>query len=335
MNKRMILTLLITAVSFTVSVNSYAEPIEPEMVEIPAGNFTMGHDKWASYVDNKPAHPVTIKKFALAKHEVTNKEFQQFLTETKYILKMDTLGRDYNCIELTFKDEKPLFRKFSVDWKNVPAFEPAVCIGYEDIESYVTWLAKSTNKPYRLPSEAEWEYSARAGTKSKFFYGNDKHQACAYGNINDVNRDNNHECDDGYKDYAPIGMFKANPWGLFDIIGNADEFVADCDHGKGYQGAPKDQKPWNDNCGSGLDARYIRRGGAAMVNINHLTERAHMGPGMGSVHAGFRIAMDLPNKQSCLKNQGLCSVNQTTQKFRQQLSAAQAAEKLTLLKKSS
>jgi len=331
----MTLTLLITAVSFTASFNSYAEPIEPDMVEIPAGEFTMGHNIWGSYVDNKPAHSVSIKKFALAKYEVTNKEFKQFISETKHILKMDTYGIDYNCIELTFKDKEPVFRKFSLDWKNVPAFEPAVCIAYEDIESYVAWLAKSTNKPYRLPSEAEWEYSARAGTTSKFFYGNDKHQACRYGNVNDVNKDNKHKCDDGYKDYAPVGMFKENPWGLFDIIGNVDEFVADCDHGKGYQGAPKDQKPWTETCGSGLDIRYIRRGGAAMENINNLTERAHMGPGFGSVHAGFRIAMDLPNQQSCLINKGLCDVNQTTQKFRKKLSATQTAEKLTRFKKSS
>jgi formylglycine-generating enzyme required for sulfatase activity len=320
MNKLMTLTCLITAVSF----NNYAEVIEPDMVEIPVGQFTMGHDKWDSYVNNKPAHLVTIKKFALAKYEVTNKEFQQFLTETKHTLTMKKTFTDHNCIELTFKNNEPNFRKFSVDWSNVPEFEPAVCIAYEDAESYVAWLAKSTHKPYRLPSEAEWEYAARAGTSTKFFYGDDKHQACAYGNVNDVNRDNIHECDDGYKDYSPVGMFKANPWGLNDIIGNVDEFVADCQHQDGYQGAPNDQAPWNKNCGE--QVMYIRRGGAAMENINHLTERAHMGGGFGAVHAGFRVALDLPNNQNCTAKQGLCSVGQTTQNFRKKLSEAQAIE---------
>lgn len=316
----MTLTCLITAVSF----NNYAKVIEPHMVEIPAGQFTMGHDKWDSYVNNKPAHLVTIKKFALARYEVTNTEFQQFLTETKHSLMKEKNSTDINCVELTFKDNEPNFRQFSVDWTNVPEFEPAVCIAYEDAAGYVAWLAKSTNKPYRLPSEAEWEYAARAGTSTKFFYGDDKHQACTYGNVNDVNRDNTHECDDGYKDYSPVGMFQANPWGIYDIIGNADEFVADCQHKDGYQGAPGNQEPWSKNCGE--QVMYIRRGGAAMENINHLTERAHMGGGFGTVHAGFRIALDLPSNQGCSTKQGLCSVKQTTQNFREKLKDAQAIE---------
>lgn len=318
MKKLMISTCLITAVSF----NNYAEVIEPDMVEIPAGQFTMGHDKWDSYVSNKPAHLVSIKKFALAKYEVTNREFQQFLTETKHTLTMEKNDKDINCVELTFKDNEPNFRQFSVDWTNVPEFEPATCIAYEDAESYVAWLAKSTNKAYRLPSEAEWEYAARAGTSTKFFYGDDKHQACTYGNVNDVNRDNSHKCNDGYKGYATVGMFKANPWGIYDIIGNADEFVDGCDHKNGYQGAPNNQEPWNQNCGE--QVMYIRRGGAAMESINHLTARAHMGGAFGTVHAGFRVALALPNNQSCSTKQGPCSVEQSTQNFREKLSAAQA-----------
>jgi len=320
MKKLMTLTCLITAVSF----NNYAEVIEPDMVEIPAGRFTMGHDKWNSYVSNKPAHLVSIKKFALAKYEVTNREFQLFLAETNHTLAMEKGNKGINCVELTFKDNEPNFRNFTVDWENVPEFEPAVCIAYEDAESYVAWLAKTTNKPYRLPSEAEWEYAARAGTSEKFFYGDDKHQACTYGNVNDVNRDNTHQCDDGYKGYSPVGMFKANPWGIYDIIGNADEFVADCQHKEGYQGAPRDQKVWNDNCGE--QVMHIRRGGAAMENIEHLTERAHMGGGFGAVHAGFRIALELPNNKNYSIKQGLFSVNQTTQNFRKKLSNAQAIE---------
>lgn len=323
----MILTCLITAINF----NNYAGVIEPDMVEIPEGQFTMGHDKWDSYVNNKPAHLVTIKKFALAKYEVTNREFQQFLTETKHTLAMERVFEDINCAELTYKDNKPNFRKFSVDWTNVPEFEPVACIAFDDAVSYVAWLAKSTNKPYRLPSEAEWEYAARAGTSTKFFYGEDKHQACTYGNVNDVNRDNTHECDDGYKDYSPVGMFKANPWGVYDIIGNVDEFVADCQHQDGYQGAPSDQAPWNKNCGE--QVMHIRRGGAAMVNIDHLTERAHVGGVLATVHAGFRIALDLPNNQNCSIKQGFCSVDQSTQKFRKELSDAQAIEVLKQVQK--
>lgn len=320
MKKLMFLMCLMMPLGF----NSYAEVIEPDMVEIPAGQFTMGHDKWDSYVSNKPAHLVSIKKFALAKYEVTNKEFQQFLAATKHTLTINEKNKDHNCIELTFKDNKANFRKFSVDWTNAPAFEPAACIAHEDAVSYVAWLAKSTNKPYRLPSEAEWEYAARAGTSTKYFYGDDKHQTCAYGNVNDVNRDNSHKCDDGYKGYSPVGMFKANPWGLYDIIGNVDEFVADCQHQNGYQGAPNNQVAWNKHCGE--QVMYIRRGGAAMVDVNHLTERAHMGGGFGSVHAGFRIALDLPNNQKCSAKKGLCSVKQTTQNFRKKLSDAQTLE---------
>jgi formylglycine-generating enzyme required for sulfatase activity len=295
------------------------------MVEIPAGQFTKGHDNMKSYFSSKPAHLVSIKKFALAKYEVTNKEFQQFLIATNHTLAMEKNGKGINCVELTFTNDEPNFRQFTVDWKNVPEFEPAVCIAYEDAQSYVAWLAKNTNKPYRLPSEAEWEYAARAGTSTKFFYGDDKHQACKYGNVNDVNRDNKHQCDDGYKGYATIGMFQTNPWGLYDIIGNVDELVADCDHIEGYQGAPNNQEPWISNCGE--QVMYIRRGGAAMESIEHLTDRAHMGGAFGTVHAGFRIALDLPNNQSCSIKKGLCAVNQATQTFREKLTAAQTMEK--------
>jgi formylglycine-generating enzyme required for sulfatase activity len=129
-----------------ISFNSYSEVIEPDMVNIPEGTFIMGHDKWDSYINNKPAHLVSIKKFALAKYEVTNKEFQQYLTETKHTLFMETHQKDHSRVELTYEDNKPVFRKFSVDWKNLLEFEPAVCTAYID------WLTKSTNKPivYRV-----------------------------------------------------------------------------------------------------------------------------------------------------------------------------------------
>jgi hypothetical protein len=119
-------------------------------------------------------------------------------------------------------------------------------------------------------------------------------------------------------------MFQANPWGLYDIIGNADEFVADCDHKNGYQDAPKNQEPWLKNCGE--HPMYIRRGGAAMENIDHLTVRGHMGGGFGTVHAGFRVALDLSNNDTCLTKKGHCAVNQATQDFREQLNAAQIIE---------
>jgi formylglycine-generating enzyme required for sulfatase activity len=315
----------------------HAEPIEPEMTEIPAGSFTMGHDKWGSYVNNKPAHNVSIKKFALAKYEVTNKEFQHFVKETDHKLAAEERSKDgTNCVELTFKNKEPNFRRFSANWNNFPPFEPVACISFSDIEAYIGWLAQKTNKPYRLPSEAEWEYAARAGTTTKFFYGNDKHKACAYGNVNDVNQGNKHKCDDGYKSYAPVGMFKPNPWGLYDVIGNVDEFVADCEHINGYEGAPTDQIPWDSHCSTQRKAdalMHIRRGGAAMVNLSHLTARAHMGENFGTIHAGFRLAMDIPSHEKCKSDKGLCAVNNLTKEFRSDLSAAQSKEKAKILKK--
>jgi formylglycine-generating enzyme required for sulfatase activity len=152
------------------------------------------------------------------------------------------------------------------NWRR-PGFEqtgdhPAVCLSWNDAVAYADWLTKETGRPYRLPSEAEWEYAVRAGTTTSRFWGDDPNGACTYANVADRSAEARfpggavHDCDDGHVFTAPVGSFKPNPFGLLDIQGNAWEWVQDC-WNDGYEGAPADGSAWTDgDCG-----RRVLRGG--------------------------------------------------------------------------
>jgi len=127
---------------------------------------------------------------------------------------------------------------------------------------YGRWLSKRTGKTYRLPSEAEWEYAARAGSTTPWFWGDDPKQACQYGDVGDdsVRPEHPdwplHDCNDGFAKTAPVGTFKPNAFGLYDTAGNVWEWVEDC-YNPSYEGAPVDGRAWL----AGDCARRIDRGG--------------------------------------------------------------------------
>ena len=183
-------------------------PVCPEMVEIPAGRFTMGspaseHGRSSA---EGPQHEVTIRRFALGKYVVTQAEYMVFAQEQ------------------------------GVEWPE-PEFgqtdsHPAVYVNWEDAQLYGTWLSARTGKSYRLPSESEWEYAARATTTTARFWGEDPDEACAYGNVSDETGKAEHgwewivhNCRDGYVQNAPVGSFQANAFGLHDMLGNISEWV--------------------------------------------------------------------------------------------------------------
>ena len=199
---------------------------EPEMIPLQGGSFAMGSNDDAS---EKPIHRVTVKPFAISKFPVTVREWNECATAKAcaFIAKG--------------KDDAPVT---DVNWN--------------DAKQYVTWLAGVTRKPYRLPSEAEWEYAARAGTQTKYWWG-DQFQP---GMVNCKG------CSDTAVAEQPmtVGSLKANPFGLYEMGGSVDQWVEDCWH-KNYQGAPVDGSPWVDgDCSlrvlrSGSwrnDARYAR-----------------------------------------------------------------------------
>ena len=203
----------------------------PEMVIYPAGSFMMGSpaDAKGGNADEGPPRRVTIARpFAVGKYEVTKSEYEAFVSES---------GRSApgNC---------NLYDSWSRKWKpgedvtwQSPGFEqsesdPVVCVSWDDAKAYVKWLSQKTNREYRLPSEAEWEYAARVGPKTKhnplteYFaasWGEDKvldanYRANCYGCISFWGGDRT----------APVGSFQAIRFGLYDVHGNAREWVEDC-----------------------------------------------------------------------------------------------------------
>jgi formylglycine-generating enzyme required for sulfatase activity len=177
-----------------------------EMVIVPAGAFDMGST--AEY--ENPVHRVTIaKQFAIGRYEVT---FDQW----------DRCVEDKGCKAQA--DDR--------EWGR--GDRPVINVSWEDSKAFVAWLSQKTGQTYRLPSEAEWEYAARAGTNTPFWWGRDAGSRQA----------NCRECNTGSGQQTwPVGSFKPNPFGLYDTAGNAAEWVEDC-WNDSYRGAPKDGSPW-------------------------------------------------------------------------------------------
>jgi len=189
---------------------------EPEMVTIPAGTFAMGSNDDPS---EKPIHQVKIKSFAIGKYPVTVREWNQCVAAKKCTNKV------------TGNDDTPVT---NVSWN--------------DAQQFTEWLSGVTQKQYRLPSEAEWEYAARGGTQTKYWWGDQPAAGMA----------NCKGCNEPYDAAQPakVGSFKPNPFGLYDMGGGVGQWVADCWH-KTYQAAPIDGSSWLD---AECSARVIRSG---------------------------------------------------------------------------
>jgi formylglycine-generating enzyme required for sulfatase activity/class 3 adenylate cyclase len=203
-----------------------ATPVrEPQMIAIRGGSFAMGSNDDPT---ERPLHQVTIKPFSIGKYPVTVQEWN------------DCAAAKACGFTATGRDDAPVT---NVSWT--------------DAQQYAAYLAQATKKPYRLPSEAEWEYAARGGTQSKYWWG-DKLQPGMAGC---------RDCGDvAAEQPAKVGSFKPNPFGLYDMGGGVDQWVEDCWH-KTYQGAPGDGSAWTGgDCTSHVlrsgswknDARYVR-----------------------------------------------------------------------------
>ena len=226
-----------------------AAPVrEPEMISLRGGSFAMGSNE---DISEKPVRQVTVKPFAMAKFPVSVREWNACA---------DAKACGFTA---TGKDDAPVT---NVSWS--------------DARQYAAWLAETTRKPYRLPSEAEWEYAARGGTQTKFWWG-DQFQP---GMVNCKNCSDIPAADQPVK----VGSFKPNPFGLFDMGGAVDQWVEDCWH-RNYQGAPADGSAWVDNdCPSHVirsgswrkDSSYARSAnrGSYDTNVRYPTH-------------GFRIAL--------------------------------------------
>jgi formylglycine-generating enzyme required for sulfatase activity len=276
----------------------------PEMVVVPYGSFLMGTAKedipdlvakegfdrdW--FARELPRHEVRIARaFAIGRYEVTLAEFARYAEATGH-----RAGSD--CYIFRQRDWAP---EGGHTWRDT-GFEqdgrhPVVCMSWHDAAAYADWLARETGLPYRLPSEAEWEYAARGGTASRRVWGESWEGQCEHGNAADLAARRHHgeliiaDCDDGVVHTAVVGSFVANGFGLHDMPGNAYEWVADC-YRDSYADHAVDGSPW---LGKPCIDRVIRGGAWASRPVNlRSAARHHFEPWLSATMFGFRVARDL------------------------------------------
>ena len=233
-------------------------PTCPELVLVPAGRFRRGCVSGRDCADDEvPVHEVEVPSFALGAYEVTFEEYDRFAQATRR--------------------ERPDDRGWGRGGR------PVINVSWWDATAYAAWLSEETGETYRLPSESEWEYAARAGTTTHYSWGDDIGR----------NRANCDGCRSRWDDdrTSPTGSFPANAWGLHDMHGNVWEWVEDCSH-QNYARAPRDGSAWTrgGNCG-----RRVIRGGSWVDPPRNLRSalRTGLDVGDGNSAAGFRVARTL------------------------------------------
>ena len=267
----------------------------PEMVVLPPGRFRMGSPSGerGRHDDEGPLHEVNIAEpFALGRYEVTVSEFGRFVEDAGH-----TAGS--SC--MTYADGEWKSRA-GFSWRN-PGFGqnggyPVACVSWDDAKAYAGWLSRKTGKSYRLPSESEWEYAARAGTLTARYWGEGESGQCGHANGADASAKERYldwkwpvsSCRDGHVHASPVGSFGANGWGLHDMLGNAREWTEDCWNGS-YEGAPSDGSAWE----YGDCDRRVLRGGSWFYSPSLLRAayRGRSATGDRSNVSGFRVARTL------------------------------------------
>jgi serine/threonine-protein kinase PpkA len=238
----------------------YGGKNSPALIRIPAGNFMMGND---SNMHTAPAHKVTFNKaFAISKYEVTFAEYDYYAQSTNKPLPGDNgWGREDR---------------------------PVIHVSWNDAISYTQWLSKTTGKKFRLPTEAEWEYAARAGTSTNYWWGDNEADAKGKANCR-------RGCLSNFSGLfgsktAPVGSYTPNTFGIYDTAGNVSEWVQDC-YQENYKNASSN--------GSALEEKQcagrVVRGGSTKDNVQHLisSSRDNIPAGYLNETLGFRIVMEL------------------------------------------
>ena len=227
----------------------------PVLISLPAGSFTMGSN--SSDASEKPAHAVTSKTpFAIGKYEVTVEQWKACIDAGE-------------CQQVTNDGNRA---------GNTPVRD----VSWDDAQRYVKWLTKVSGHPYRLPAEAEWEYAARGGTSTRYWWGDQMRKGNA----------NCKECGEPWQQDGPVkaGSFAANPYGLHDTSGSVWEWVQDCWHNS-FKGAPADSHAWEEaNC----RVRVIR-GGSWREGASYMpsTTRFKYDAAVRQSQNGFRVARDM------------------------------------------
>ena len=268
----------------------------PWLRVLPPGRFMMGSpaSEGGRFDDELPQHQVTIAAPpAVMETEVTSGQFASFVSATGYVVK----GGCYVLIASEWRMNPKR------DWRSPGLAQteqhPVVCVDWNDATAYAAWLSQRTGQTYRLLSESEWEYAARAVSTTRYSYGDRAEELCAHANVADrdylgpfENLGGTANCADGAVFTAPVASYAANRWGLFDMHGNAREWVADCWHAD-YRNAPETGSDWQANCAT--EVRRVVRGGGWSGNPITVRSayRIRSEPGARVADTGFRLARTL------------------------------------------
>jgi formylglycine-generating enzyme required for sulfatase activity len=271
------------------------------MVDIPGGSFQMGDVAGGGDADERPVHTVVLRPFRMGRHEVTRGQFQRFVVATGYRTDAERDVQTAGCYIVDIETNRWEYRA-GASWRNAGLEQtddhPVVCVSLNDAHAYIGWLNKQTGAKFRLPTEAEWEYAARAGGAVQYPWGMDVNEGCAFMNGADQTPwpagiahkwTDKAECEDGAFGTSPVGRYRPNIWGLYDVTGNVWEWTADCLQ-ESYDGAPADGTAR----ASGDCTRHVIRGGAWCSGPKHLRVSSRnwdvvTGRGVGR---GFRLARD-------------------------------------------
>ncbi|ENU43342.1 MULTISPECIES: formylglycine-generating enzyme family protein [Acinetobacter] len=284
----------------------------PEMTVIPAGSFLMGGNINEQEQQNVPAqsrpyelpqHLVQVEKpFAMSTYETTIAEFQAFQKETGWEVEGCRNWETRNGVfNMWYRDDlNP-----NNSGMNQTSQDPVVCVRREDGREFAKWLSKKTGQTYRLPTEVEWEYAARAGTTTAYYWGDDLNldQACKYANVLDPTTAaaipqtsgwSLFNCTDGYAFTSPVGKFLPNNFGLYDMSANAREWVDDCWHSN-YENAPSVNRRWGEE-NNGQCNFPVLRGGAWIYNTYNVRtayRNAYVTSQARSIMWGFRLVREI------------------------------------------
>ena len=270
------------------------DPSCPWVVALQAGHFLMGSpaSEAGRLANEGPRHLVNIAyRLAITETPITRGQFRAYVQATgrRPVRGCNAWnGRDWQ-VDTARDWEHPGFAQTDDD--------PVVCVNWHEAQAYAGWLSLRTGHPYRLLSEAEWEFAARAGSNARYAFGNDERELCAHGNVGDraaraalgvVTID----CDDGFTYTAPVRSFPPNAWGLYDMHGNVWQWVGDCFADRGYAGAPTDGSAVQ---GRPCHQRVLRGGGwNNSAAVQRSAYRDHARPGGRHANAGLRLARPLP-----------------------------------------
>lgn len=226
-----------------------------QLVDIRGGAYTMGTDPAVGFQNGFPPHPVTIKAFRLGRYDVTFDQFDAFARAMHRELPPDE------------------------DWGR--GDRPVIHVSWRDAHEFIEWLNRGSGHHFRLPTEAEWEYAARGGTSTLYWWGDEPNPDMA-NTVTNKGRDH-------FVFTSPVGSFPPNPFGLYDISGNVWQLVEDCRHGS-YDGAPADGSAWQ---GEPCDSRIARGGSYSSIRRGmQVAARVAAGETYDAADLGFRLAED-------------------------------------------